>query len=140
MLGMAKADDKQKMKREIMEKGLSKLQKNVLRLAYRYHKKGLPLTNRDVLIEIYGFTPLVDPKSVSRNALIFDRQAIGIRRYNAGSVSAARVFGRLRDRGLINWRHSYGITLTSDGIEVAKRLNPTVHRDRKARQSMPVNG
>ena len=110
-----------------MEKGLSKLMKRVLKQAYGKHIKELPLTNRDVLIEIYGFIPLVDPKNVSRNALIFDRHAIGIRRYNAGSVSTARVFGRLRDRGLINWNHHYGITLTPDGIRVAKRLNSRPH-------------
>ena len=120
-----------------MEKGLSKLQKGVLKLTYGKHIKGLPLTNRDVLIEIYGFIPLVDHKSVSLSALIFDRQAIGIKRYNSASVSTARVFGRLRDRGLINWRHHYGITLAPKGIEVVKRLNLRVHRIAKRRNLCP---
>ena len=111
-----------------MQRRLSKLQKDVLRLAYRNHKKGLRISNRDVLMDVYGFEPNRDPKETRAGGILFSRQAIGSKRYNSAAVATVRVFHRLRDRGLIDWRPGSAVTLTPDGIAVAKRLNIRPHK------------
>jgi len=102
--------------------GLSKLQKSVLKLAFQHQKKGLPISNRDALIQLFGFTPLTAVESVRAGGLLFSKKSIGYRRYNSASVSVARTFGRLKTRGLLVRKSANGLLLTPDGSKVAKIL------------------
>ena len=104
----------------MMTKGLSKLQKEILILAYKNRRKYL--SNREVLVKIYGFKPLVNINEVSPGALVFDREAIGVKRYQAASVSVARCFNRLCSRGLAEREYNRGIKLMDAGIKVAKEI------------------
>lgn len=101
-----------------MIKGLSKLQKEILRLAYR--NRGRYLSNREVLVKFYGFKPIVNINKVNPGALVFDREDIGVKKYNSASVSVARCFNRLVARGLAEREYNQGIKLTDAGVKVVK--------------------
>ena len=63
-----------------MGKGLSKLQRDILLLAYR--KKGICYA-RDVLMEIYKFPAKSTIQGAKPGALIFERKEIGLKKYQA---------------------------------------------------------
>ena len=95
-----------------MIRGLSKLQKNILELAYK--NQGSILA-RNVLAEIYNFPTVTDIKSKEVGARIFSRKAIGKKRYQSASVAVAKTFNRLAARGLTHRKYNYGIVLTKEG-------------------------
>ena len=97
-----------------MSRGLSELQKNILQLAYK--NQGSILA-KNVLVEVYGFPTVTDVRS----KLVFSRKVIGEKRYQSASVSVAKAFNRLAARGLVRREYNKGITLTKEGIEVAKK-------------------
>lgn len=103
-------------------RGLSKLQKRILTLAL---KNGGRIASRDVLINVYKFPPLVDTRIVHNGQLVFDRRAIGLRRYQSVSVATCKSFNRLHERGLAErvYGVEQGIRLTEEGREVAETLN-----------------
>jgi len=94
--------------------GLSKLQKEILILAHK--NKGKYLSNREVLVKVYGFKPTVNINKARPGALVFDREAIGVKRYQAAYTSTVKSFNRLVARGLVS-RHYYGIKLIPHGIK-----------------------
>ena len=109
-----------------MVKGLSKLQKEILKIAYRnkdqVHKYG-NVTNSEVLIEVYNF-PAHPPRPYHTSGIpqIFNRVEIGIKKYKAASVSVVKSFDRLVKRGLAQRQYNHGIYLTGEGMKVAKAL------------------
>ena len=110
-----------------MGKGLSELQKSILKIAYRNRGN---VENKDVLIEYYMFPPHAPgPSHVSGSPQIFDRCVIGMNRYNAASVAVVKAFNRLVKRGLAVRRYNHGIVLTPDGVKKAKVL--TLERKHK---------
>jgi hypothetical protein len=107
-----------------MGKGLSKLQKTILKIAYRNRDAGIGgVTNQEILIKVYNFPAHAPgPCHISGSPQIFDRQKIGLNRYNSASVSVVKAFNRLAERGLAYRKHNYGIILTERGQKVAKKL------------------
>jgi hypothetical protein len=108
-----------------MGKGLSELQIKILKMAYKNRNRGSgsgDVTNREVLIGVYGFRPLYSLQEKRNGAIIFDRQAIGINLYRSASVSVAKAFNRLADRGLARRKYGHGIILTDEGFKVAETL------------------
>jgi len=102
-----------------MSRGLSELQKNILQIAYT-NPDGI--LARDVLAEVYGFpTTVTNIKDKWPGAMIFSRKAIGEKRYQSASVSVAKAFNRLAARGLVRREYNTGITLTKEGVKVAKK-------------------
>lgn len=53
---------------------------------------------------------------------MFDREAVGIKRYNAASVVVAESFNRVVVRGLAERKYNYDIRLTDAGVEIAREL------------------
>jgi hypothetical protein len=102
-----------------MGRGLSELQKKILQRAYKNQSSILA---RDVLAEVYGFPATVtNIKGKRAGAMIFNRKAIGEKRYQSASVSVAKAFNRLAARGLLRREYNTGITLTKEGVRVAKK-------------------
>ena len=107
-----------------MGKGLSELQKSILKMAYRNRGQRCEcgdVKNRDVLIEVYKFpfhSPSADTSSGTPQ--IFKRQEIGICRYRSASVSVVKAFNRLVNRGLAIRKQNHGIILTEEGTKVRK--------------------
>ncbi|MFX0066851.1 MAG: hypothetical protein ACFFC7_32360 [Candidatus Hermodarchaeota archaeon] len=92
-----------------MAKGLSELQKEILKIAHRNRgriSKWGDVKNYEVLIKVYKFP------SHSPGPQIFNRQEIGINRYKSASVSVAKAFNRLAERGLAHRKYNHGIILT----------------------------
>jgi hypothetical protein len=103
-----------------MGKGLSELQKSILKMAYRDRGN---VENKDVLIEFYKFPKHAPgPSHVSGTPQIFSRHEIGISRYRSASVSVVKAFNRLVKRGLAVRNYNHGIILTEEGAKVAKTL------------------
>lgn len=97
-----------------MGKGLSKLQKEILLLAYK--NRNICLV-RDVLTEVYKFPPKGNIQDAKPGALIFERKKIGLKKYQAASVSVAKSFNRLTTRGLVHREYS-GVRLTPHGVKL----------------------
>lgn len=109
-----------------MVKGLSKLQKEILKIAYRNRDRMSEygdVKNNEVLIEFYSF-PAHPPRPyhTSGKPQIFNREEIGIKKYKAASVSVVKSFDRLVERGLAQRQYNHGIYLTGEGMKVAKAL------------------
>ena len=107
-----------------MGKGLSELQKSILKMAYRDRGEGSGyVKNGGVLIEVYGF-PFHSPSvyTTSGTPQIFKRQEIGISRYRSASVSVVKAFNRLVKRGLAIRKYNHGIILTEKGVKVTRAL------------------
>ncbi len=126
---------------------LSKLQKQVLLIALRWHGKAhSDVYNSDIKVEVFGWKPLshywdgwvdeghAQPGTArceldshwANNSLhgqIFDRKSIGERRYNAVSVSTHRALKRLTERHLL-YKTGAGWSLTEHGLETAKNVVP----------------
>lgn len=107
-------------------KGLSKLQKEILKIAYRNRGRMCEygdVRNSEVLIEFYLFPAHPPgPTHTSGQAQKFSRVEIGINKYKAASVSVVKSFYRLVERGLAQRKQNHGIILTKKGMEVAKAL------------------
>ena len=101
--------------------GLSRLQKSILKLAYQNrnetYKHGF-INNRDVLIHIYGFRPVLGTEYKRNGTQIFDRRSIGFKRYMAASVATVKAFNRIADRKLAIRKHNFGIIITQKGAEI----------------------
>lgn len=101
-----------------MEKNLSKLQKDILQIAYnngceRGNVDGIDITIRVALIKCYCFT--VNEKGD------FDRQTISRKAYHSAYSAVSRSLTRLMDRDLITYRGE-GYTLTERGVDVVMDL------------------
>lgn len=110
----------------IMAKGLSELQQKILQLAYK-NRENCPecevdTSAREILVKVYGFNPVADIGKAELGALVFDREAIGVKRYQAASVSVAKSFNRLVARGLADREYAYGIKLTAAGVKFVKEM------------------
>ena len=108
-----------------MGKGLSELQKSILKMAYRDRGEGSGyVKNGGVLIEVYGF-PFHAPSAYTTSGTpqIFKRQEIGISRYRSASVSVVKAFNRLVNRGLAIRKQNHGIILSAEGMKKAKVLS-----------------
>jgi len=120
-----------------MSRGLSTLQKTILRMAYVNYAVGLRAAdNRDVdvyfhevLAAFWGWqpaSPLRDHTGQFRPGQHFSRDAIGAERYNAAHASLSRAVVRLERRGLVTAHRGYvkwrGIRLTPAGFDAAKDL------------------
>ena len=108
-----------------MARGLSALQKAILQLAIRNSgacSNNCRLSNRDLLLEYYGFEPCCEIEGKRNGAHIFDRKVIGIKRYRSASVAVVKAFDRLVKRGFARRELNYGILLTEAGIKVAKTM------------------
>ena len=109
-----------------MIKGLSKLQKEILKIAYRNRGRMSgygDVVNCKVLIEVYNFPAHPPaPNHTSGKPQIFNRVEIGINKYKAASVSVVKSFNRLVERGLAQRQSNHGIYLTGEGMKVAKAL------------------
>lgn len=109
-----------------MGRGLSELQKSILKIAYRKRVWGDSLgnvTNREILIEVYNF-PFHSPSAdtTSGTPQIFFRKEIGMSRYYSASVAVVKAFNRLVKRGLAQRKHNFGILLTEVGFKAAKAV------------------
>ncbi len=109
-----------------MARGLSGLQKEILIMGYENRSKNptgvVDLLNRQVLIEIYNFEPNTNIDEAKPGALVFNREAIGIKKYQAASTSVSVCFNRLVCRGLASREWNYGIKLTDAGLRLAGEL------------------
>ena len=76
--------------------------------------------NRDVLIEYYGFQPVSGTEHKRNGTQIFNRRAIGFKRYMAASVAVVKAFDRLVERRAAVREYTFGIILTRRGAEVAR--------------------
>ena len=101
-----------------MGRELSKLQKEILLLAYR--QKGVCLV-RDVLTKVYQFPTKGNIQEAKPGAPIFERKEIGLKRYQAASVAIVKSFNRLIRRALASKQY-YGINLTPNGTKLAETI------------------
>lgn len=102
-----------------MTKGLSKLQRYILRTALESFGS---VTNQQVMIGYYGFETAPGYQDRGLGKLAFDVQRIGPRRYYAAAVSVAKSFSRLAAEGLARRDQNQGIYLTADGRAIAKSI------------------
>jgi hypothetical protein len=111
--------------REIIVERLSRLQKQILMMAYNRIQE--PLYYSEILEEVYGFQPAVGGEP-SPGSIRFDRQAIGPERYNAAQAALSRAMSRLHTRGLIlclcgSHNRWSGCSLTEAGRRLIQMLN-----------------
>ena len=109
-----------------MGKGLSRLQRYILKIAYRnrggFYKFGY-VRNYEILIGYYNFPPHAPkPSHMSGTPQIFNRHEIGTNRYRSASVSVVKAFNRLVNRGLAVRKYNHGIILTEEGVKVTRKL------------------
>ena len=129
---------------------LSSLQQQILTMAWANRVKegrtaesrGADLYYSEVLATVYGFPPIW-PIRYSENwkeyagericgGKMFDRQAIGLARYNRAQAAVSRAMNRLGLRGLItclcgrNCRWS-GCSLTEKGLAFCETVITTAH-------------
>ena len=110
-----------------MVSGISKLQRNILKMAYRgLGRSGV--TNSDVLIQVYGFHAHAPAAGASGSPKIFNRREIGIRRYKSASVSVSKSFNRLIFRGLVERTSCRQIVLTAAGEREVKKWEHQARR------------
>lgn len=109
-----------------MARYLSDLMKEILIVCYENWLKDtaaiVDTSAREVLVELYKFAPNVDINGVKPGALVFNREDIGVKRYQSSYVSVCRCFSRLVKRGLAIRKWNQGIKLTQKGIESAQKL------------------
>lgn len=107
--------------------GLSQLQKGILKIAYHNRQSGHvrdsqpDVSLREVLVEIYSFPTSENLRNVGFGKLIFKRNDIGIKRYQAAYTSTTKSFNRLVARGLVS-KHCHGIKLIPHGIKTVEKL------------------
>ncbi|MEN8251512.1 MAG: hypothetical protein ABFS32_21485 [Bacteroidota bacterium] len=95
-----------------MGKGLSDLQRFILRETYKKHQ----ISNSEILIKRYGF------KQVYSGGIKFNRNQIGMKRYLSASAAVATSLTRLRNRGVMirNPGPGWGHCLTQEGVQTVK--------------------
>lgn len=107
-------------------KKLSRLQKTILKMAYKnrvkYPNAKSDVSPREILVEYYGVPTFTDVSHFRRGAVVFLRRSVGINRHQAASVAVTKSFNRLAARGLAERIYGYGIKLTEEGIRIAKKL------------------
>ena len=112
-----------------MARGLSDLQKRILKLAYENRMRGQKTGSCDVcttqvLLEIYDW-PLIE-NCFSVAAHNFDSNEVGQREYDQAMVIVSRAVQRLEARGLVTRFKSChawsGISLTPAGIQASEKL------------------
>jgi hypothetical protein len=107
-----------------MTKGLSKLQRSILKLAYEnrdeIYRYGC-LKNREVLIRLYGFKPACGTEHKRNGTQVFNRRTIGLRRYMAASVATVKAFNRIADRKLAIRKHNFGLIITPKGAKIVNK-------------------
>jgi len=107
--------------------GPSKLQKEILKIAYRNRQSGSvrdsqpDLSLREVLVEVYGFPTNMNLQNAKIGALIFDRNIVGVKKYQAAYTSTVKSFNRLVARGLVS-RHYCGIKLIPPGRRLVETI------------------
>ncbi len=101
-------------------KTLSDLQKKIIELAHRKPPGGY-VSNRDVLRDIYGY-PVYGKYTENIGSLLAD-QGSSMNEYKSASVSIAKSFNRLCDRGLTVRKYNSGVALTDKGAEVARSIS-----------------
>lgn len=110
-----------------MSRGLGQTQRAILRIGFFKRavsgQNDVIVSARDILVTHYGFTPIRPIKSAWRNALVFRKADIGLRRYNSVSVTVCHSFNGLIRRGLAERvKLGYGIKLTREGVKLAKTI------------------
>ena len=113
-----------------MPRGLSDLQKRILKLAYEKRLLGqktgpCDVCTTQVLLEIYDWPLAFDCFSVAAHN--FDRKEVGQQEYDQAMVTVSRAMSRLEARGLVTRfksRHAWsGISLTPAGVEASEQLS-----------------
>ncbi len=107
-----------------MGRGLSELQKEILRMAKAKGPK--ILLQAEILSQMAGWEPDYDP-SKNPGMSLFDRHEIGAERYAGTRASLSRAIRRLEERGLIEQtgrmiRKGSGLRLTEKGRQTAKNI------------------
>ena len=114
---------------KVMARGLSDLQKMILKLAHERRMRGQKTGSCDVcttqlLMDIYDWPLACDCFSVAAHN--FDRNEIGQRDYDQAMVTVSRAVRRLEARGLVTRFKSChawsGISLTPAGIQASEEL------------------
>jgi hypothetical protein len=130
-------------------RGLSTLQKTILRTAYRGYSRrqgknrqtGADAYYAEILHEHYGWQPVLGPLRSKGDAAAaaeedgcsfhhgphFDREQIGHKPYKAAQAALSRAVLRLVRRGLVDARQGArsrwsGVNLTEAGVKEARRL------------------
>ena len=122
-----------------MGRGLSELQKSILRVAYRNRSAGVKqheaadAVNAEILHEHFRF-PLTG--SVEFGGQYFDVGKIGESAYRVARASLSQAIKRLEERGLVHlcWgitRHS-GVVLTDVGHSIAKELSVIIVKEERS--------
>ncbi len=130
-----------------MGRGLSDLQKAILRIALRQQEAhaaeaaglvasfgrepsayGCDVQHKDVLAEHFGFQKRKAKMFSFEEPDRFDRQAIGPAIYNRAEAALSRAIVRLESRGLVHRAQGAvarwsGATLTDEGLRVARELS-----------------
>lgn len=109
-----------------MSRGLGPIQRAILRIGFKRFASGQDdavVLARDIKITCYGFPPIRPIESARRNATMFRKADIGLRRYNIVSVTISESFKRMVRRGLVEPRRwGRGYKLTKEGIELARMM------------------
>lgn len=113
---------------------LSDLQVKVLLLAYKSHRVRpeyeIDTSIRQVLAQVYHFHVNGELSRLKAPGLVFNRKAVGVKRYQSAYAVVSRVFERLVTRQLATKRHGQGfyggygqgIKLTGAGAGVAEGI------------------
>ena len=102
-----------------MGRGLSDLQKDILRLALRYQNSVLTF----MVLREHWHWPL-HKEAAHYEGHWFDPSLISEKPYNTARASLSRAFRRLETRGLVV-RQTHGICLTAKGIKIAQAAAQT---------------
>jgi hypothetical protein len=107
-----------------MGRGLGCLQKAILLIAYEKHKRdpAANVTFWEILTRHYGFTTYRKHISAYWEPESLDRRAIGYRRCNSATVTVSQCFGRLAERGLVEYELCHGVRLTEAGVRQARKI------------------
>ncbi len=110
-----------------MTRGLSKLQRSILKLAYQNRPQDpnqpCEVIRSDVLQSLYGWRPVRHRFRASTP--IFDRQEVGMAKYRAAQVSVTKAINRLKHRGLVTYSMRC-LQLTPTGVDAAAAMMPPV--------------
>ena len=111
----------------VMGRGLSKLQREILKLALSYRSRGLNyLCQPYILKELHGWN------YTDAIGQYFSRSEIGKQRYNVARASMSRAIRRLEKRGLVTSFPK--IELTAEGVRIASRISPEKRKQKKPKK------
>ena len=119
-----------------MGRGLSELQKCILRLALknvevegRHTGHGTDVLHSEILAEFFGWRGNTRDQEGKRiySQSIFEREEIGAKQYASVQAALSRAITRLEQRGLVTATHGVarwaGANLTDAGMQLAKELS-----------------